>query len=90
MAAEGPAQVERNVLADTAGPLWGCGGIGGERTEGDNILHFLECGFVKVRQQGLFLHDPDGESDGQKVRYWSVKHRLYGVNVADHEHRWRH
>ena len=37
--------------------------------EGDNVTHCIEGGVTKVRQKGLFLRYPNGESGGQKLRH---------------------
>ena len=37
--------------------------------EGDNTMHRIKGGVTKVCQQGLFLHDPDGDSGGQNLKY---------------------
>ena len=39
-------------------------------TEGGNITNRVKGGVSEVHQRFLFLGDADGESGGEKLRYW--------------------
>ena len=65
-------------------------GSGVVSAEGDKITHCIKGGVDKVRHQGLFLCDPDGNSGGKKVRYWLGEHFIAWFDVAYREHEWWH
>ena len=57
---EGPSQGERNVGAETAGPLWCSEGSGGVSAKWDYVAHCVKDSVAKVCQQGLFLSNLNG------------------------------
>ena len=67
---EGPAQGVRNLLSTTVGTFHGCEGSDVVSAEGYNVMHHVEVGVSKVRQQVLFLCDTNGDSVRKKVRDW--------------------
>ena len=54
--------------------------------EEDNVTHCVKGGVSEVRQQGLFLCDPNVELDKKKVRYRLGEHCIVEVDVVNREH----
>ena len=86
VAEERLSQGDSNVRAATAGNLQGCEGVFGVYAEGEDVTHCIKGGVSEVRQRGLFLCNPDGESGVQRFRYWIVKPCLVKFDVSDREH----
>ena len=59
-------------------------------TKGYYVMHWVKVSVTKVCQQGLFISNPNEQSDGQKVRYRFQKHSLAEVDGADGKYRRRH
>ena len=59
VAGEGVSQGERNIGAETAGPLWQSEVSIGVGVKGNYVTHYVKDTVANVCQQGLFLNNPN-------------------------------